>query len=193
MGNHKGWAISTYWEQPPAFVHWVDAFSPEELDLLQEKAKEGTVPATVGLGEEVKGIRRTDLLWLCPEEFGWAYARVAFVVAKVNFYHYRYSLDYIAGQMQLGNYKAKNKGKYDWHTDNGFDSMRKLSFILQLTNPEEYKGGTVQIKTGPETVELPNARGDIMIFPSQVLHRVTPVTEGDRQSLVAWISGPEFK
>jgi PKHD-type hydroxylase len=30
-------------------------------------------------------------------------------------------------------------------------------------------------------------------FPSYVLHRVKPVTKGTRNSLVAWISGPEFK
>lgn len=194
MGNPTGCTVPTYWEQPPAFVHWVDAFSPEELDLLQEEAKKSECKATVGMDEENDEIRRTDLLWLCPEEFGWAYERVALVVAKVNFYHYRYSLNYIAGKMQLGNYKAKNKGKYDWHTDNGYDAMRKLSFIMQLSNPDEYKGGEVQIKTGPKKHgPLPNNRGDMIIFPSHVLHRVTPVEKGDRQSLVAWISGPGFE
>lgn len=188
-----GVPIPEYWEQPPTFVHWVDAFSPEELDLLQEEAKSAEAKATVGMGEEDEKIRRTDLLWLCPEKFGWAYDRVAYVVAKVNFYHYRYSLNHIAGQMQLGNYKATNKGKYDWHTDNGYDSMRKLSFIMQLSNPEDYEGGKVQMKTGPEKMDmLPNKRGDMIIFPSHVLHRVTPVTKGERQSLVSWISGPGF-
>jgi PKHD-type hydroxylase len=31
------------------------------------------------------------------------------------------------------------------------------------------------------------------LFPSFVLHRVTPVTKGTRYSLVAWVSGPPFK
>lgn len=191
MGKELGWPIPEYWVATPSFVHWVDAFSTEELDLLQNKAKEGYSPATVGQGEENGKIRRTDITWLCGDEFAWVYERVALVVAKVNFQYYRYNLSTIAGRMQLANYKAKNKGKYDWHLDTGLESMRKLSFILQLSDPEEYKGGEVQIKVGPEAENpLPNSRGDMIIFPSHTLHRVKPVTAGERQSLVAWVTGP---
>lgn len=194
MGSAQGWAIPEYWEQPAFFVHWVDAFSAEELDVLQEEAKKANTTATVGAGEENQEIRRTSLSWLCPEEFAWAYERVAYVVAKVNFYYYKYELTSINGAIQLGNYEASNKGKYDWHIDSGGTSMRKLSFILQLSNPEEYTGGDVQIKVGPETSPtLPKGRGDMLIFPSHTLHRVTPIKSGNRQSLVAWIGGPTFK
>ena len=194
MGNLGGWSIPEYWEQPRAYIHWVDAFSVEELDLLQAEAKKANSAATVGFGEEAKSIRRTNVLWLCPQNFAWAYERVALVVAKVNFHNYRYALTNMSGQIQLGNYTAKKKSKYDWHTDTGSNSMRKLSFILQLTDPEEYDGGEVQLKTGPvDTGPLPSARGDMLIFPSYTLHRVTPISRGERQSLVAWVSGPEFK
>jgi len=30
----------------------------------------------------------------------------------------------------------------------------------------------------------------MIVFPSHVLHRVTPVTRGVRRSLVGWIGGP---
>lgn len=194
MGSAQGWAIPDYWEQPAPFVHWQDAFSAEELDILQEKAKKAKDPATVGQNVENQEVRRTSLSWLCPKEFAWAYERVALVVAKVNFYHYRYELTNISGAIQLGNYKAANKGKYDWHIDSGYMSMRKLSFILQLSNPEEYKGGDVHIKIGKDaSPALPKKRGDMVIFPSHTLHRVKPIKSGNRQSLVAWISGPTFK
>ena len=36
-------------------------------------------------------------------------------------------------------------------------------------------------------------QGTAIAFPSYVLHGVKPVTTGTRYSLVAWITGPEFK
>ena len=35
--------------------------------------------------------------------------------------------------------------------------------------------------------------GDLVVFPSYVLHEVTPVTKGERNSLVCWVTGPSFK
>jgi PKHD-type hydroxylase len=66
---------------------------------------------------------------------------------------------------------------------------------MQLTDPSEYEGGNLQVlptgKTEPQNVR--KQRGLIAIFPSYVLHQVTPVTQGSRQSLVAWITGPAFR
>ena len=36
-------------------------------------------------------------------------------------------------------------------------------------------------------------QGRLVAFPSYVLHQVKPVTEGERNSLVVWINGPQFK
>ena len=47
--------------------------------------------------------------------------------------------------------------------------------------------------TNGDVVNVRKQRGLIAVFPSYVLHQVTPVTQGSRQSLVAWISGPAFK
>ena len=35
-------------------------------------------------------------------------------------------------------------------------------------------------------------KGTIIVFPSVLLHTVTPVTKGTRHSLVQWFSGPDF-
>jgi PKHD-type hydroxylase len=35
-------------------------------------------------------------------------------------------------------------------------------------------------------------RGEIVIFPSFILHRVTPVTKGKRRVIVGWALGPNF-
>ena len=36
-------------------------------------------------------------------------------------------------------------------------------------------------------------QGDLIIFPSYMLHEVKPVTHGERNSLVTWITGEQFK
>ncbi len=84
---------------------------------------------------------------------------------------------------------------YDWHMDTaGLGSdMRKVSVIVQLTNPDEYKGGDFQFRHhGGDIEDVPvlRKRGTVLVFPSWIEHRVTPITKGKRQTLVAWMSGP---
>ena len=76
--------------------------------------------------------------------------------------------------------------------------IRKLSFTLQLSEPDEYEGGEFDLEiSGPnaekrfETMKMP--KGSIVVFPSYMWHRVRPVTSGVRKSLVGWIMGPPFR
>ena len=83
---------------------------------------------------------------------------------------------------------------YGWHVDGGGGGpSRKLSLVLQLTDPSQYEGGNLEIMTSSNPEQVRKQRGIIAAFPSYVMHQVTPVTKGSRQSLVAWISGPRFK
>ena len=36
-------------------------------------------------------------------------------------------------------------------------------------------------------------QGILVLFPSYILHEVKPVTKGERNSLVAWVTGKQFK
>jgi PKHD-type hydroxylase len=86
-------------------------------------------------------------------------------------------------------------GHFDWHNDYSHGVMnapRKLTIIVQLSDESEYEGGKLQI-FGPEIEELPTARGTVLLFPSILYHRVTPVTKGVRRALVAWIAGPRMR
>jgi PKHD-type hydroxylase len=70
-------------------------------------------------------------------------------------------------------------------------ARRKLSLVCQLSDPSEYEGGELQINTG-EIFTPEKQKGTVILFPSYLLHRVTPVTKGTRRSLVLWIEGPAF-
>ncbi|MFN3609979.1 MAG: Fe2+-dependent dioxygenase [Hyphomonas sp.] len=82
---------------------------------------------------------------------------------------------------------------YGLHIDNpvmgkGDARLRTdLSFTLFLSPPESYEGGELEIETvfKTETVKLP--AGSMVIYPSTELHRVAPVTSGERFVFVSWI------
>lgn len=72
--------------------------------------------------------------------------------------------------------------------------VRKLSFTLQLSHPDEYEGGNVQLidDTGKSYI-APRQRGTIILFDSRTQHRVIKVKKGVRKSIVGWVLGPRWK
>lgn len=101
-------------------------------------------------------------------------------------------------------------GEYNWHCDTLSQEypdsapeelvgkIRKMSVSILLNDPSEFEGGEFQLVTGLpsdddyiKTIEL--GKGDMIIFPSFVPHRITKVEKGCRKSLVGWVYGPPFK
>ena len=72
-------------------------------------------------------------------------------------------------------------------------NARKLSLVVQLSDPEDYEGGDLEIYTGHEPLVVKKKKGMTAFFPSYQLHGVTPVTKGTRYSLVVWVHGPAFR
>jgi PKHD-type hydroxylase len=72
--------------------------------------------------------------------------------------------------------------------------IRKLSVVVQLSDPEDYEGGNLQILAEDgKSYFAPRNRGTVIVFDSRAQHRVTKVTKGVRKSLVAWVVGPRWK
>ena len=100
--------------------------------------------------------------------------------------------------VQITRYVAPD-GHFDFHIDgNGHarenvdDSVRKLSMTCLLSEPSEFEGGVFEIQSGDSPYDIEMKKGDIVIFPSYKLHRVSPVTKGVRHSMVAWGHGRAF-
>lgn len=82
--------------------------------------------------------------------------------------------------------------EYGTHVDDalmgGADPVRSdLSFTLFLNSPESYDGGELVIEStaGEQAFKLP--AGSLVLYPSSTLHRVAPVTRGERLAAVSWI------
>ena len=187
--------LTDYSKPRPPFCWWGNAFTAEQLDYLQGLAAGATDDGQVGGAQVAHEVRRSQVRWLksCPDH-DWVFQKLAHVVSSLNAEHYRFDLTGFGEQLQLTNYDSSQLGKYDWHQDFGTDGpSRKLSVVVQLSDPAQYEGGNLEIMTTGNPQRVEKRRGLITVFPSYTLHRVTPVTEGNRQSLVAWITGPEFR
>ena len=84
---------------------------------------------------------------------------------------------------------------YGYHVDaaimrmpNSHEVLRSdISMTTFLSEPDEYQSGELIINTefGEQKVKL--AAGDAVLYPSSSLHRVTPVTQGERVAAITWI------
>lgn len=151
--------------------------------------------ATVGTDSSVDTkIRKNFVRWIpWDNETEKVFALIRNTVFESNQKFWGMDLAGYAEQLQFTQYTAGGD-HYDWHTDigDGVLSLRKLSVTIQLSDPETYQGGDLELRGGVE-VTANRDRGNVTIFPSWMPHRVTPVTKGERFSLVVWISGPPFR
>lgn len=123
----------------------------------------------------------------------WIYRKLTDAVQSINEQCFKFELTGFGEGLQFTKYEAPT-GKYDCHIDKTYNGkVRKLSISLQLSESYDYVGGDLEVYAGGESYILKRARGTLIFFPSYLLHRVTPVTEGTRYSLVAWVTGPNFR
>lgn len=175
-----------------------DAFSAADctriLDLVE------TAPARdAGLVRQARdhNLRRADLVWLDEVEgSGWVMDRIIEIVRATNRDVFDFDITDFAESAQVARYGAEREGHFGWHSDVGEGRLaerRKLTIVVQLSDPDGYKGGDLELMPGANTITADRARGVATLFPAFVLHRVTPVTAGERHSLTVWCHGAPFR
>ena len=182
-------------------------FSARQCDRIMEQTAElATDDAHVGGGlghaEHDNEIRRSGIAWLPAEEpFEWIYDKLTTVVQRAN-RHYDFDLIGFTEELQLTEYQGPG-AFYTWHQD-GLDgnlAARKLSMVVQLSDPDEYDGGDLEFFSldGDDSDAAAarrtsmRQRGTVVVFPAFEHHRVTMLEAGTRRSLVCWIGGPSFR
>jgi PKHD-type hydroxylase len=179
-------------------------FSSQEIELILELAdKYEKLEATVG-GGEIAGknhnIRNSQIRWLpAALETEWIYDRLIELSIEANDDLWRFDLSHVRDSVQYTEYSAgkskKENGKYDWHLDVGSypGNTRKISISVQLSDPEDYEGGELELWNDSTPTICPKGQGTVILFPSYLMHRVAPVTKGTRKSLVLWVGGRPFR
>lgn len=181
------------------FVTWDNGFTDDEIEQIKVYANNKRFSeASVGDSENSapSDIRISKVTWLNNNpDTNWIYDKLAYITRQLNGQFYQFDLYGFVEDFQFTVYEGTQKGHYDWHQDSGgnTDVPRKLSIVMQLSSPDDYEGGVLQLKTSKDEISVEKRKGLIVAFPSYQLHRVTPVTKGTRMSLVAWTVGPKFR
>jgi PKHD-type hydroxylase len=165
--------------------------------LIKGKVFDNTNDNTNANTSTNKKIRDSKICWLYSyeEEVAWIYQRITDIVLGLNIQFFQFDLFGISEALQFTSYKAPG-GKYGKHVDRTYNiPVRKLSISIQLTDPKDYEGGELKLYIGEnkDALIMNKNQGALIIFPSYVLHEVMPVTKGERNSLVTWVSGNQFK
>lgn len=174
-----------------------DVFTQQECKRVIDSFSSKCVTRGTMLHGTNKAIRNSDVHWIDPmPDNDWIYKRIMGTIQKLNYEKYCFFIDHEhLPVLQFTRYKKGDH--YKWHTDTGSSPetcCRKLSVSIQLSPETEYEGGDLQIGLLDDEVDTMSRRqGTLIIFPSIVRHRVTPVTKGVRYSLVGWAVGPPFK
>lgn len=139
-------------------------------------------------------IRRSRIMFINGmKENDWIYDKLATACIQINTNRFKFDITGFQTELQLATYGPEDF--FEWHMDYGAGdvSNRKLSITVQLSDPEEYEGGDLQFMINHKAVSAPKAKGTAIIFPSYAIHRVLPVTSGERKSIVGWIAGQPYR
>ena len=147
-----------------------------------------------GLTEQDDSGRQVDIKFL-DEKFNWINALIIGYVIFANSNNFLYELSKSdIEEVQLSKYSIGQF--YNKHTDFNFhpeskSHTRKLSVSVQLSDEDSYDGGDLLLYFGGEKYITPKSKGSVIVFDSRMTHEVTPVTRGERYSLVKWFHGDE--
>jgi PKHD-type hydroxylase len=159
--------------------------------------------------DDLKKHRNSNIVW---SNETWLYNEIIPYIRTANENsNWNFQWDWCES-IQFTKYKLNQH--YDWHKDSWQESyskemginyagkIRKLSCIISLSDSSEYKGGELEFCFDNNEPDKPRniieckevkPKGSIIVFPSHTYHRVKPVTEGSRYSLVLWCLGQPFK
>ena len=173
-----------------------NVFSDQQCELIKQLGYSLNVNTATTFGGNPNGddrIRKSKVSFLPRiEKTVWIYNILTSLVFEANKI-FNYDLTGFHEKIQFAAYSEK-KSHYDYHIDiHHLYPARKLSICVLLDNPDEFEGGEFSFTLGARSEQIPLVKGSAVIFPSFILHKVNPITQGKRHSLVAWIGGPNFK
>ena len=177
-----------------SWAYWDKAFTKEECEKIIEIGNDRTAKEAKTRGEDSQKVRKSEVAWLYPsDDLDWCYRRMTDIIMDLNNRFFQFDIFGATEGFQFTKYTAPG-GKYGRHIDSAPGTLiRKLSFTVQLSEPEDYKGGDLCLYLGDKAEVMKKEQGFVALFPSYVLHEVKPVTQGTRYSLVSWITGKPFK
>ena len=175
-------------------------FTNEECDALIALTKsvygnQASVGGSIDNSAVQQNIRSAIIYDLLNDsENRWIYEKVLKSIVIANKIHFDFEISGIIHNLQLIEYNTNDKkypGHYNWHVDagNGDPATRKISYVAQISDPSDYEGCELVVNNFGNEIIANKERGSVHLFPSYMVHKVTPITKGKRFSLVIWVHG----
>ena len=196
---------------PPAVASG-NIFTDDDLELIIKLGEAGTkenaewkfIPTqdSIKIDEEYDvEVRKAQISFITSnnKEFDFLNAKIMAMFVKINKEHFRFDLVRLA-PVQYTNYQVGDHYQQfhpDCHSGSGYLKNgilpRKISATIQLSDSDDYEGGELILMANGIPKVMTKERGAMIFFPSYILHKITPITKGNRKSLVCWTEGPQFK
>ena len=183
------------------FLNMPNFLTKEECEIIIDYAnKQKKIAAKIGINTLDSKTRSNNISWLSmtkDRSLGWLYNKIAKAVYEANKNVYNFHIIGLTEDIQFTEY-CEIDDHYKWHTDCGGANVRKISLSIQLSDPKDYEGCELQFAhihnddADKKNDDATKQQGSIIIFPSYLTHRVTPLKSGKRYSLVNWIGGNKF-
>jgi|LauGreSBDMM110SN_4_FD.fasta_scaffold00908_2 PKHD-type hydroxylase len=168
-----------------------------EIQNIKKQLAELELSQATVSGEIAKETRSCKIAWIpYTDEWSWLYGRVYDLALWANGEAFKFEpLDFTEPIMYC---EWESGDHFDWHVDIGDIhpySSRKLAVTVQLSDSDDYRGGNLEFASSPNPeywYTVSRAAGSVVIYPTYLTHRITPVTSGVRKSLVFWLGGIPF-
>ena len=163
----------------------IEEYSKPEVEKEQPFIGEGRDPVA-NINLDIRNVLRLPL----PMNQGIG-ATLTSCALNINYQFWKFDVTH-SNQTEFLMYDVK--GKYEAHVDtfhqHGVET-RKLTALAILN--DDFEGGKFYIMNSHQKIYPPQEKGDIIVFPSFMVHGVEPVTKGKRFTVVTWLVGPYFK
>ncbi len=167
--------------------------------IKKDKWQEGQVGATdYDAGFKIDHDVRACMQQPLPvDRMGFPLDCIMHAICEANTLNWQFRLSGIVEDDHpwIMHYPANMSAHNDWHVDIGRrnSASRKLGFTLQLTDGDAYEGGNLEFHETNLDLSVLRQKGTLAIFPAFWLHRVSPVTKGERTVVVGWVHGPSYR
>lgn len=144
-------------------------------------------------GNIVRSKHGTSCFLPINDDTRWIFETLSKHVIELNSKFFDYDLHYIS-ELQFTLYDEKGD-YFPKHLDTFYESagIRKLSFMIQLSSEEDYKGSECLLHLDAEPTTVKKDRGSMTAYPSVTLNETTKLTSGKRYCLLGWVVGPKMK
>lgn len=175
-----------------------NVFSEEECQRIIAIGLSKDLHVGYAPGMKIDPDRRSSMVrfMYLNEEKQWVWDRLWNLVKEQGLDDGLSTLNFV----QFTEYKSEYGGHFDWHRDtevfyhptDTIHLARRLTCVIQLSDPMTYDGGDLEFMTHHGDIEpIQRCRGCAILFPSRLIHRANKVKSGIRYSLVAWFEGPK--